>query len=350
MLRWFCPSLICLSALFLFCFSTRTVAQLPGGLGRNGSDVSVRVIAPSGRPVGRGAHVRLQAVAGPTLVADTDGSGAVTFRNVAGGTYRALVKAEGYEETDGGRVEVDSQQMSQMVFVYLRRADEDLVVSSAHTAMADVSLLKAPAKAIREAQKGTALLKKREWAKAAEHLEKALEIDPEFSVACNNLAVAYAFLGQQDRERAMLERSLKLNDNNAAALMNRAYVAMRDNDLAGAEGFLIRAAAADPQSVQTLMVMAKVQLLSGHYEGVVRSARKLHGLPHAEYALVHYLAARALEAGNRLADAAAELRVFLQEEPRGQWSDAARKELALLEAGGIPVIDPNLKQQAARVR
>lgn len=322
-----------------------------GGQSSGHGQLRLQVIAPSGRSVGAGAQVRMQTAGGSQQVRLTDQSGEVVFTLTTSGTYRAWVVADGYQETDTGNIQVDGTIRGQNWRVHMRpRPPEDLVITNVKDATVDVSVLKIRREALHEVAKGTEYVKKREWAKAAKHLEKALAIEPNFSVALNNLAVAYGFLGDHERERETLDRSLALNGHNVAALTNRSYVALREHDLEGAEAFLKRAVAADPRNVQTLSVLAKVQLAAGHYNAVVLSAGQAHGFPHEQYVIVHYLAARALEKQNEAALAAAELRLFLQEEPEGQWSTGARRELELLEAGIIPEDVASPQPEAARVR
>lgn len=316
-------------------------------LGVGGGDLRVHVVSTNDRPLGQMMRVRLvsNGSGNPLSEGYTDSGGVVTFNAIAPGTYHVLVSGQGYEEADSGAVDVDQRKMSQTVFIRVRpvAADDGEVLVGAKGAMVDVSMLKAPKQAIQELRKGNDAMKDQQWAKAVEHLQKAVAIDPEFAAAYNNLGVAYARMGDRAHEREALDHSLKLNPHNAAALVNRAHLALKEQDLTGAEEYLTRATAADPENVQMLMVLAKVQLFARHYDAALTSAKKVHTFPHQQYAMVHYLAARACEGLSRLQDAASELRVFLQEEPKGQWSDAARKELGLLEAGSIPRTEAGLR-------
>jgi tetratricopeptide (TPR) repeat protein len=342
----------CVHLLFLACIPSSVVAQ---HLGVGAGDLRVHVVSTTDRPLGQMMRVRLfsnSSGGSPLLEGYTDSAGEVMFSGVAPGMYHVLVSGQGYEDADSGDVEVDERRLTQRLFVRVRpvAADDGEVVLGAKGSTVDVSMLNAPKKAVQELRKGNDLMKNQEWQKAVEHLQKAVAIDPEFAAAYNNLGVAYSRVGDLAHEREALDQSLRLNDHNAAALVNRAHLALRELDLAGAEGYLTRATAADPQNAQTLVVLAKVQFLCGHYEAALTSTRKVHMLPHRQYAIVHYFAARACEGTNHLQDAAAELRQFLQEEPHGQWSDGARKELGLLEAGSLPRTNQSPQEQAARVR
>jgi predicted Zn-dependent protease len=92
-----------------------------------------------------------------------------------------------------------------------------------------------------------------------------------------------------------------------------------------------KATGADPEDPQTLVLLANVELLDQHYDEAIANCRKVHSMVHDSQALVHYIAARALEHENRPADAVTELQTFLKEEPTGPRAEAVRKEMAGLQ-------------------
>ena len=191
--------------------------------------------------------------------------------------------------------------------------------------------LKIPAKARKEFDKASDLLSQKEWQKAIERLRRALDLYPNYAAAYNNLAVAYGQLGDRLYEREALEHAIKINDHFAAGFVNLARFYIKDNDLPQAETLLVKATAADPTNPETLTLLARVEFVEKHYEEAIVNCHKVHAVAHERYALVHYIAARALEHLNRLREAATELQTFLQEEPAGPRTEDARKELASLE-------------------
>jgi len=325
------PGLLALSAIHVF-------AQHMGHFEIGTATLHVRVVSAEDRPISQSLRVRLLGGGGatPTSEAYTDSSGMVSFNGLNQGTYHVLVTGQGYEDTDGGSIQLDGQRSSETFFVRVRPAAKDgVAVGNPNDATVDMSRLKAPKKAVQEFEKGNALLMRQQWAKAAEHLRKAIEIDPDFVDAYNNLAVAYARMNDLDHEREALDHALKLNDHSPQALVNRARLALKEKDPATAESLLSRATAVDPRNTEILMLLAKVQLINEHYEAAVTTAQRIHLLPHTQLALAHYLAARALEGENRLQEAESELQTFLKEESTGPRADAARKEIGLLQSGGL---------------
>ena len=58
------------------------------------------------------------------------------------------------------------------------------------------------------------------WREAIYRWEKAIELDPTYSAAYNDLAVAYEHEGQLDKARQSYERALNLEPNNAQIRQN----------------------------------------------------------------------------------------------------------------------------------
>ena len=58
------------------------------------------------------------------------------------------------------------------------------------------------------------------WAEAANHWQKAVEIDPTYAAAHNNLAIAYEHEGDLMKARAAYEKALELEPGNALIKQN----------------------------------------------------------------------------------------------------------------------------------
>jgi Tfp pilus assembly protein PilF len=58
------------------------------------------------------------------------------------------------------------------------------------------------------------------WREAILHWERAVQIDPTYAAAHNNLAVAYEHQGELGKARAAYERALELEPNNALIKQN----------------------------------------------------------------------------------------------------------------------------------
>ena len=58
------------------------------------------------------------------------------------------------------------------------------------------------------------------WREAIYRWEKAVDLDPTYAAAFNDLAIAYEHEGQLDKARKAYEKALALDPNNAAIRQN----------------------------------------------------------------------------------------------------------------------------------
>jgi len=300
--------------------------------GRSGN-LKVRLTYTDGSAVNVQPLLQLMSGASNNPVAESyaNDAGMAEFLRLELGMYHVRVTGQGIEDADSGIVEVDDRKGAQSLFVTVRRVGEGQPGATAAGPTVAAPDLKIPEKARKEFEKAGDLLSRKEWQKAIERLKRALDLYPNYAAAYNNLAVAYGQLGDRTQEREALEHAIKINDHFVAALVNLARLYTKDNDLPQAEILLGKATAADPTNPETLTLLARVELAEKHYEEVILNCQKVHAVAHERYAMVHYIAARALEHLNRLREAATELQTFLQEEPAGPRTADARKELASLE-------------------
>jgi Tfp pilus assembly protein PilF len=315
------------------------LALVPCALAQLGStehtgNIRVRVVFENGRRCTTHVHVVVMTSASTTPVADayTNDECMVGFDNLVVGTYHMVVSGEGIQETDSGLFEVDSRKTSQFVYVTVKPATEAGTAAATGTAPTVAAVdLNIPKKARKDFDKATELMAEQDWNQAKEELMKALAIYPQYANAYNNLGVVYARLGDRPREREALQKAISLNDHLASAFVNLGKMDIMERNFPDAEAQLGKAAILEPINAQTLMLLANVELMNQHFDAAIAHCQKVHSMPHDSQALVHYIAARALEHENRLADATAELRTFLQEEPSGARADAVRAELNALE-------------------
>jgi Tfp pilus assembly protein PilF len=313
-------------AMLFLCVPHNAGAQLSTG------DVHVYVTLPDDRPPQEQVKVGLIAAGNQVAETFTNDHGQAQFLGIAIGTYHVQVRGEGIQDTESEAFEVDARKASQTVFVRVKPSSEN---RDAHRNSADPTVsaedLKIPEKASREFDKANELMSKQQWQKAVDRLEKALALYPNYPQAYNNLGVAYARLGDSDKEREALEKAITANDHFAPALVNLGQMEMQQHQFAAAEHDFEKAISVGPADVRTLVLLAQAELLNAQFQEVIETAHKVHAMSHASYARVHYVAARACERLNRLPEAVSELKLFLQEEPSGPFTAAATQELAALE-------------------
>jgi tetratricopeptide (TPR) repeat protein len=169
------------------------------------------------------------------------------------------------------------------VYLDVRSGEDPLLVDVTEMAQ------RYPKPAVREYEKATEEARKGKRAAAAAHLEKAIDLAPDFYSAHNNLGVLYQKLERyRDAEREYNE-ARKLNLRSAAPLVNLASLHIEESLLHGAgDSPLGRALLND--ALKSLNAALELQPSSpiGHYLlGVVYQKAKFYeeSIPHFERAL-----------------------------------------------------------------
>jgi hypothetical protein len=319
---------VLLTLLLLLAFVPVAFTQFRAG------HLHVKLIFNDGHSCNLHTRVVLLSGASSTPIGDvyTAEDGSADFDGLSTGSYHLLVSGEGIEDTDSGPVEVNAGDGAQSLFVTVKRAGTQARASKPNAPTVAAVDLSTPDSAKKDFDKARTLMAKQNWSNAKNELLKAVAAYPRYAAAYNNLGVVYARLGDRIRERESLQTAIHLDEHFAAALVNLATMDIVDHNLPEAEPLLNRAAAADPNNVQTLVLLAKVQFAQRHWEAAIATCHKVHFVHLGEEPFVHYIAAKALEQENRASDAATELHTFLDEEPTGARADTVRKEMAAMEA------------------
>lgn len=289
--------------------------------------VQVAVVYPDGTHAGAHLHVQLRLSTTGTMMGmdSTSSAGTATFEELNAGYYNLRVSGDGIEDAESGEFAVEDGRDFQTITVMVKPVAGAEPGAEVRGSVAAVDL-NVPKKAAKEYSHAGEEMSAGNWAKAIDHLDKAIVIYPQYSAAYNDLGVCYGRLKQEDKQRAALVKAISVNDHCIPALINLAHMQMQGNQLADALVNLNKALAAAPANVNALGMLVQVEFLQGHYELAVVDARKAHGLPH-HAALIHYTAASALQRENLTQDAMVELELFLQEEPQGPRAQVVRKVL-----------------------
>ena len=292
------------------------------------------IYASGGHAPGR---LRVELVQGmngaPVAVAFTTSSGTAEFRDLAPADYHAVVSGDGVETADSGTIHVSDWDTFLSASVAIRTTTQSKSGSQVPTDPTISALdLNIPPKAAKEYDRGNEEMTRRNWAKAIEQFNKATAIFPQFSAAYNNLAVCYGQLGKPDEERTALQKAIALNDHCLSCYLNLSRLDLHEKKLPEAAALLDKALAIEPDNVEALSYSAEMYFAQGQYDLAIAAARKVHGLPHKNFPNVHFTAASAFEREDRIADAIAELQLFLQEAPQSPRADTARKALVAMQS------------------
>jgi tetratricopeptide (TPR) repeat protein len=296
-------------------------------------NVHVHVIYPNDRAAGLHLRVRLMSGSSSTPVSEnfTNDQGVTEFARIPVGEYHVIVTGEGIEDSDSGEFEIDRRKTSQDLFITVRSSESNTHSSAGGSSSVAAVDLNVPDSARKEFEKANEDMARNDWMSALQRLNRAISAYPQYAQAYNNLAAVYGHINDPARERESLEKAIELNDHLVPALVNLAKLCIRDKDAERAEALLEKASRAEPSNPETMTLLAQAQLLNKHFDAAIATAHNVHTMPHQNFAVVHYIAARAFERENRLRDALAELQVFLTEEPKGARADHVREEIAKFE-------------------
>ena len=185
--------------------------------------------------------------------------------------------------------------------------------------------LKAPGKAQRAYEKGYQLLMRKDLQGAVQHLTTATLIYPSFVSAHNALGSAYLGLGQNDQARGEFAQAVSLDDHLPTSYLNLGCAELALKDYPAAQGSIQKASALAPLDLQLLTALAYGQFMNHDYLATVATAHQVHERKHEGAAMVHFYAAAAWEAENKLPEAQYELLTFLREDPKSSAAVSAQK-------------------------
>ena len=325
--------------LLLFAMLSLVVTVAHAQVGRSGGDpsqfgnVHVHVVYADNRSADLQLRVRLMSGSGSTPVTEnfTNDQGRADFIGIPIGNYHVIVSGEGIEEADSGMFELDRRKTSQDLFITVHSTESNAKGNATGASSVAAVDLNVPDSARKEFEQANEDMGRQDWTSAQQRLNRAISAYPQYAQAYNNLAAVYGHLNDPARERESLEKAISLNDHFVPALVNLAKLCFQDKNAARAETLLESAGRAEPNNPETLTLLAQAQLLNKHFDAAIATAHSVHTMPHQNFALVHYIAARALERESRLPDALAELQLFLTEEPKGARADHVREELAQIQ-------------------
>jgi Ca-activated chloride channel family protein len=221
---------------------------------------------------------------------------------------------------------ISSEQMTNNLFSMTTNAQNHGVIESPSASVSKLDF-KAPWRARREYEKGYQLLMRKDYLAAVEHLKQSTTLYPSFVAAHNSLGSAYLDLGRNDQARDEFSQAVSLDDHLPNSYLNLGCAELAVKHYAAAEEAIKKASSIAPLDLQLLTALAYGQLMNKNYDGVVSTARQVHGRKHKGAATIHFFAAGALEAQGNLAEAQSELEVLLGEDPKSTTADQVRQIL-----------------------
>ena len=292
---------------------------------------------------GHPQNLRVQMLAAGDIVADdvfTDPDGQYTFRSLPSGQYWVVVEAQGFEPVRRP-VMLDTHVSARMQVnlvleeprVTTRAAS--LTLSGSTSSRAVDARNPTPSfapQAVRELDKGIARQKKGDLQGAIAHYEKAIDIDPHFYPAFNNLGAAYERQGDHRRAEEVLLKALAINPEDGQSHINLGHVFYEEGRYPEACAQLEDGVKRTPDSASGYFLLGSTFLRLGELDKAVTNLKQAltldpQGMPRAYLQLANlYLKQHEMTA------ASAELQAYLRANPSDPQAPAIKKMLASIAA------------------
>lgn len=275
-----------------------------------------------------GTKIALMNSSSTSMLAENpaDRSCVVEFTNVAPGSYHLAISGHGFATVETSEIVVSSPDTETLdITVNSAGAEKSLGARSSSVRVADLQI---PKRAFEKFEKANQEMQKQHWKPAIDLLQKAIEIYPQYAVAYNSLGVSYARTGEREKERGAFQKALSIDDRYGAAYVNLARIDIAANNLADAELRLEKAVTLDPSNMIALVLLAHAEFMDHRVDEAIAHCKQVHDEAKTPHSSAHWIAAFAFEQKNQLADAEAEFQTFVNENPNGERSNDARKEIA----------------------
>jgi Tfp pilus assembly protein PilF len=332
--------------LLLSLFSSITLIQAQGGVGSSrglpsGSGrhtIKGRIIGPDGKPYQSGLRVRLEGDIVGSNSTSTDTDGAFIFNNLTAGNYAIVIEAGS-----------DHDALREPVTIYGSGGTGPqtvIVPINLRARGAAAAFAKVPKSARESYTKGMEAAGKGENQMAAELLDKAVTIYPEFQEALTELGLLYMKLGQMDKAEKTYEALLKLKPAEASAHLNLGIALYNQSTTLYNEKRLEEARVKLANSETHLRESLKLNSTSAiahYYVGLImiRSRKYPEAQKEMELsiasggenlALAHKYLGGLYMSAKRNKDAADELEKYLQLDPKAKDADQIRGTIKDLRA------------------
>lgn len=259
----------------------------------------------------------------------TDNDGIVVFQAYPG-LHRIRITGFNIKPYEG-EVEIERNETSHVERIRVRSvASEQQKVASPPGGLVSAARLNVPPTARKAFEQGTEAMHQQDWQHSRTLFEAAINIYPQYDMAYNLLGVVQIQLKEVEGARQSFSKAVEINPDFAEAYRNLARISFAERKYEEADALLTKSLSTDPLNTWALATAANAELITHKYSEAIAHARKAHSVPHPELAGVHIVAALALEATQQPAEAAAEYRLYLQEDPTGRDAERARKAVARL--------------------
>jgi tetratricopeptide (TPR) repeat protein len=273
-------------------------------------------LAVTGMPGAR-IPIRLERFGGGLVdQIDTDNAGKFRFSNLQRGYYKVILNVPGYRPA---QQDADLQVNFRAFLIFELNAEK-----TGPTALLDVIDARAPAEAREALIRGRAALGKKDYAESVTHLQKAIEVYPEFYEA--HLLLGTALMDQREWQKAEVAflRATELKAGSSPATLALGEVYWREKRYDEAEKTLLAGLKLDDKSWHGYFTLARMYWDLGNIAKAGPAlGRTLQLKP--DFGPAQLLAGNILLKINQQERALAAYQEYLRLEPKGEFAVQARE-------------------------
>jgi Tfp pilus assembly protein PilF len=321
--------------LFLAAFFLALACLAPPSYAQSGGIVSGRVTNSQGQPQAVLVHLLADGDI-PAGDAYSDSNGTYVFTGLTNGTYAVVVEAEGYKPFRGSTRLDNIEQPRGQVMVVLEPAEKQAVTAgpmvagsnSKREVSAKHPLPPFDPKAVKEYDKGNKEQQKGNSQAALERYQKALEIDPNFYPALNNMGTLYEQRGNHAKANEAFAKAREVNPDDGEAYINLGHVLYEEGQFRSAVDQLDQGLQRSPQSAVGNFFLGSVYYKLHETEKAESLLKKACTLDPQDMAPAHLQLANLYLQRHDYVAAKVQLQTYLQINPSAPQAPAIKKMLA----------------------
>jgi tetratricopeptide (TPR) repeat protein len=285
-------------------------------------DIQGEVVADHGR-IDQPVLVRL--FSGTAVIQETlaDPRGRFKFRNVDRGSYVIRVQCSGYHGPDVPLVAADS---THHVTITLQRAPDDPALSPAFDPFRELSI---PGRAKKELQLGLREQKRGGCVTAMPHFQKALAIYPRYGAAVTEIGRCNVLMENLAAAEESFKKAIEFGSGVQPAV-NLANFYVNQKRLDEAEKLITPLLRQNPAEGELYAALTRIYFSRGRFHDAEIAGLEAHSRGH-ESPDVHLILAKIYESQQNRAALITQLRIYLDESPRGTMAEKVRMQLQDLE-------------------
>jgi tetratricopeptide (TPR) repeat protein len=270
--------------------------------------------------------VRLEALSGGAVAEErTDRLGKFRFSGLSPKQYFLFIHLQDFQEV---RREVNLI-MQASDYVQIMLVPEKSEVTTARTEK--VIDANAPLEAVKEFDRGQVALAERRFDAGIRHFENAISLYPKFVQAQLRLGTAYMDVKNWEKAEQVLQAALQTAPNTVNAFFALGEIYLQEKRLEEAEKILRRGLRLEVRAWRAHFTLGRVYLALNNTQAAAKQiAISLQLNPNFPDA--HLLAGNILLGAGKREDAETEFQEYLRLAPKGEYADQARQAVAKLKS------------------